>query len=64
MAEPPATVRERYVPHDCKQDDFSSGPLKSQDILSIPALGPSTNLEMIRNPSLLGFGGSRVPGYK
>jgi hypothetical protein len=27
---------------------FSSGPLKSQDILNIPALCPSTNLEMIQ----------------
>jgi hypothetical protein len=35
------------VPHDCKQYGFSSGPLKSQDILCIPALWPSTNLEMI-----------------
>jgi len=27
IAEPSATAMERYVPHDCKQDDFSSGPL-------------------------------------
>jgi hypothetical protein len=26
---------------------FSSGPLKSQDILNMPVLGPSTDLEMI-----------------
>jgi hypothetical protein len=45
---PPATVRERYVLHGCKQDDFSSGLLKSQDILNMPALRPSTNLEMIQ----------------
>jgi len=37
---PPATVRERYVPYDCKQDDFSFGTLKSKDILNIPALWP------------------------
>jgi hypothetical protein len=47
IAEPSAPVREGYVPHDCKRADFSSGPLKSQDILYKPALLPSTNLEMI-----------------
>jgi len=47
IAEPPARVRERYAPHDCKQDDFSSGTLRSQNIFNIPALWPSTNLEMI-----------------
>jgi hypothetical protein len=45
---PPATGRERYMPHDCKQDDFSSGPLKSREILERPALWLSTDLEMIR----------------
>ena len=29
----PATGEERYLPHDCKQDDFPFGPMKSQDIL-------------------------------
>jgi hypothetical protein len=36
------------MPHDCKQDDFSSGPVKSQEILKRPALWLSTNLEMIQ----------------
>ena len=44
---PPATVVKRYVPHDGKQDDFSSGTLRSQGILNIPAVWPLTNLEMI-----------------
>ena len=34
------------MPPDCKQDDFSSGTLKSQVIFSRPDLEPSTNLEM------------------
>jgi hypothetical protein len=32
MAEFPAPYKEGYVPHDCKQDDFASGTLKSQGI--------------------------------
>ncbi len=47
ITEPPARVREGCVPHDCKQDDFSFGPLRSQHILDIPPLWPSINLEMI-----------------
>ena len=38
IAEFPAPDRERYVPHDCKQDDFPSGTLKSQGILNRPTL--------------------------
>ena len=47
IAEPPATAKEKYVPHDCKQYDFPSGTLKSLPILNMPALWPSTNMEMI-----------------
>jgi hypothetical protein len=47
ITESPATSRERYVPHDGKQDGFLSGGLKSLGILILPALCPSTNLEMI-----------------
>jgi hypothetical protein len=43
----PATAKKGQLPHDCKQYDFPSGPLESLDIPKIPALGPSTNLEMI-----------------
>jgi len=46
IAAPPATAKEMYAPHDCKQADFPSGPLKSLPILNIPALWLSTNLEM------------------
>ena len=44
---PPAAVRGRYVPYDCKQADFSSGTLRSRDNLDKPFVWPSTNLEMI-----------------
>ena len=43
-----ATAKKRYVPYDCKQDDFSSGPLESLNLLPIPAPWPSTNLEIIQ----------------
>ena len=33
-----AKAKERYAPYDCKQDDFSSGPLESLNILPIPLL--------------------------
>jgi len=33
ITDSPATGEERYLPHDCKQDDFPFGPMKSQDIL-------------------------------
>jgi len=46
ITDSPATGEERYLPHDCKQDDFPSGPMKSQDILKKSALCLSTNLEM------------------
>jgi hypothetical protein len=42
----PATTKEAYVPHDCKQYDLPSGALKSLDPWDSQALGPSTNLEM------------------
>jgi hypothetical protein len=56
--DPPATGWERYAPHDCKQDDFSSGPLKSQEILESPALWLSTNLEM----NLIFYVNTKAPG--
>jgi len=51
---------------------FSSGTLKSKDILNIPGLWPSTNLEMIHifigriNPSLECNSPQRIfsPGYR
>ncbi len=43
------------MPYDCKQDDFSSGPLESLNNLAIPPFWPSPNLEMI----LLYFGAGR-----
>jgi len=46
IADTPATAKERYAPHDCKQADFPSGTLKPLFILNMPALWPSTNLEM------------------
>ena len=47
IAETPAIARERYVPHDCKQDDFPSGTLKSLPRSERPTLWPSINLETI-----------------
>jgi hypothetical protein len=38
----------RDIRHDCKQDDFSFGPMKSQEILKRANLWFSTNLEMIQ----------------
>jgi hypothetical protein len=35
------------MPYDCKQDDFSSGPLESLNNLAILSFWPSPNLEMI-----------------
>ncbi len=43
-----AKAKEGYVPHDCQQDDFSSGPLESLNTLPIPPLWPAINLEMIQ----------------
>jgi hypothetical protein len=34
----PATPKERYVPHDCKQYDFASGTLESRDLSKISTL--------------------------
>ena len=34
------------MPHDCKQDDFPFGPLRSLCILNKPDFWPSTNWEM------------------
>ena len=58
IVEPPATAKERQVPHDCKQDDFPSGTLKSLGILNIPDLCASTNLEMNHKIKFLFDGGS------
>ncbi len=71
----PATARKEYVPHDCKQYDFSSGTLESPGISNIPALWLSTNLEMILifllriwhplfsvQPSKKGDGFGQIPG--
>jgi hypothetical protein len=41
-----AKTKKGYVPHDCKQYGFPSGTLESLGIWNIPALWPSTNLEM------------------
>gem|GEM_PF-5229021 len=42
------------MPHDCKQYDFPSGPLKALSILNMPALWPSTNTDALNNLSLRG----------
>jgi hypothetical protein len=44
---PPATAKERYLPHDCKQYGFPSATLKSLDIQNMSVPWPATNLEMI-----------------
>jgi hypothetical protein len=44
----PATIRVRYVPHDCKQVDLLSGALKTPGILIPPVLCPTTNWEMVQ----------------
>ena len=43
-----ANAKKGYMPHDCKQYNFSSGTLESPVIWNIPALWPSTNLEVIQ----------------
>jgi len=43
----PATAKEGYLPHDCKQYGFPSATLKSLDIQNISVLCPASNSEMI-----------------
>jgi len=38
--EHPATAKEGYVPHGCKQYDFPSGPWNHLDIRNMQALNP------------------------
>jgi hypothetical protein len=42
-----ASAKEGYLPHDCKQYDFSSATLISLDIQNMSFPWPATNLEMI-----------------
>ncbi len=43
----PATAKEGYLPHDCKQYGFPSATLKSLDIQNMSVPRPVTNLEVI-----------------
>jgi hypothetical protein len=43
----PATAKEGYLPHDCKQYGFPSATLKSLDIQNMSVPWPASNLEMI-----------------
>jgi hypothetical protein len=45
---PPATPKEGYLPHDCKQYGFPSATLKSLDSQNRSVPWPATNLEVIR----------------
>jgi len=44
----PATAKEGYLRHDCKQYGFPSATLKSLDIQNRSVPWPATNLEMIQ----------------